>query len=262
MHFECVHVFLMFSLFKKSMHGTITSLKQITCLLLLVMSILCVEQSHAQDVQAWLDGFVYKSFGKKWEYEGNVGVNKLLQKQGWGDIYLCNTFSWQGAWWYSAEGSLELHYTNDQQNADIVEVRPWLAQKFIFAQYVKALRVDKPYMYMRLDQRFLFYPEQDTSDVKTRLRVRFGGRVLLNDTKLTAGTFYIPFFFENFFNFNGEAIERYATRNRTVVGLGYMFNSKWRTEFDHYIQRSRNSIEGEIVKTDIMLQLKVLYFLD
>lgn len=34
------------------MHGTIISLKQITCLLLFVMCTLCVEQSHAQDVQA------------------------------------------------------------------------------------------------------------------------------------------------------------------------------------------------------------------
>ncbi len=241
---------------------TTHSLKQFICLLLICLGTFSVRQTQAQDVQLWLDGFVYKSFGKKWEYEGNAGVNKLLQKQGWGDIYLCNTVSWQGPWWYGAEGSLELHYTNDQENSDIVEVRPWVAQKFIFAKFVKALRMDKPYMYMRLDQRFLFYPEQDTSDVKTRLRVRFGGRILLNNPQLTEKTFYIPFFFENFFNFNGEAIERYATRNRTVVGLGYMFNSKWRAEFDHYIQRSRNSIDDAIVKTDIMIQFKVMHYLD
>jgi Protein of unknown function (DUF2490) len=241
---------------------TTLSLKKFTCLLLMCLGICGVRQAYAQDVQLWLDGFVYKSFGKKWEYEGNAGVNKLMQKQGWGDIYLCNTLSWQGPWWYSAEGSLELHYTNDHQASDIIEVRPWLAQKFIFARFVKALRLDKPYMYMRLDQRFLFYPEQDTSDVKTRLRVRFGGRVLLNNSKLTDKTFYVPFFFENFFNFNGEAIERYASRNRTVIGLGYVFNSKWRGEFDYYAQRSRNSIDDEVVKTDIMVQFKVMYYLE
>jgi len=261
MHLNKVHAF--FSEFcLTSMPHKINLLKQFTCLLLFLIGTLSVKQTHAQDVQLWLDGFVYKSFGKKWEYEGNVGVNKLLQKQGWGDIYLCNTLSWQGPWWYSAEGSLELHYTNDHQASDIIEVRPWLAQKFIFAHFVKALRLDKPHMYMRLDQRYLFYPEQDTSDVKTRLRVRFGGRVLLNNSKLTDKTFYVPFFFENFFNFNGEAIERYASRNRTVIGLGYVFNSKWRGEFDYYAQRSRNSIENELVKTDIMVQFKVMYYLE
>jgi hypothetical protein len=45
-------------------------------------------------------------------------------------------------------------------------------------------------------------------------------------------------------------------------GLGYMFNSKWRAEFDHYIQRSRNSIDDAVVKTDIMLQFKVMYYLE
>lgn len=237
-------------------------LKHYSVFLPIIGSIMLVNQSHAQDVQLWMDGFVYKNFAKKGEYEGNVGVSKLLEKHGWGEIYFCNTVAWQASSWYGAEGSLELHYTNDHEASDIIEVRPWLAQKFTFTQLFKALRIEKPYVYMRLEQRFLFYPEQDTTDTKTRLRMRLGGRILLNINKLTDKTVYIPFFIENFFNFNGEAVERFASKNRVVIGVGYVFNSKWKAEFDHYIQRSRNTIDDEIEKTDVMLQFKVMHFLD
>lgn len=177
-------------------------LKHYSVFLPIIGSIILGNQSHAKDVQLWMDGFVYKNFAKKGEYEGNVGVSKLLEKQGWGEIYFCNTAAWQASAWYSAEGSLEFHYTNDHEASDIIEVRPWLAQKFTFTQFFKALRIEKPYVYMRLEQRFLFYPEQDTTDTKTRLRMRLGGRILLNSSKLTDKTIYIPFFIENFFNFN------------------------------------------------------------
>lgn len=135
-------------------------LKHYSVFLPIIGSIILGNQSHAQDVQLWMDGFVYKNFAKKGEYEGNVGVSKLLEKQGWGEIYFCNTAAWQASAWYSAEGSLEFHYTNDHEASDIIEVRPWLAQKFTFTQFFKALRIEKPYVYMRLEQRFLFTPSK------------------------------------------------------------------------------------------------------
>jgi hypothetical protein len=38
-----------------------------------------------------------------------------MRKYGLSEIYLFfNTVSWHGPWWYGAEGSLVLNYTNDQ----------------------------------------------------------------------------------------------------------------------------------------------------
>jgi hypothetical protein len=83
---------------------------------------------------------------------------------------------------------------------------------------------------------------------------------MINKETMITGTFFIPFFFEGFINFNGEAFERFASRNRTVIGLGYIFNPHWRSEVVHYVQRSRNSIKDSYTKTDIIFQLKVNYY--
>lgn len=229
---------------------------------LVLILILLTEKGYSQDVQIWLDGFVYKEIGESWEYEANLGLDQLIQKQGWTETYFSNTFSWQIKDWYGVEGSLELHYTRDEQTENVAEIRPWLAQKFSYPKFFQKIHLDKPYVYMRLDQRFLFYPESDTSDTKTRLRVRLGGRFLLNSTNMKEKTFYLDTYFENFFDLNGEAIERHAAKNKTTIGLGYIFNSRWQAEFQHYIQRSRNTFDDSVVRSDIIFQLKVKYFLD
>ena len=215
---------------------------------------------QGQEVQAWLDLFGYKEFGKSWEYEGNLGINTVFEDQGWWEYYLCNTFSWKVNKWYIPEGSLELHHTIDPNSSDYIEVRPWLAQKFIFTQFMKRIHLEKPYFYMRLDQRFFWYPGEDTSDAKTRMRLRLGGRFLLNNVKMTEKTIYLPFYFEGFFNFNGEAFEHQAAKARGMVGLGYVFNKRWRSELNYYAQLGRNTIENEVTRTDLIFQLQIKYY--
>jgi hypothetical protein len=231
--------------------------------LLAISSAVCLypEKALSQDIQGWLDGFIIKEIGNTGVYEGNIGVNKLFQKDGWADAYFCNTFSWDVTPWYMAEGSLELHYTKDPQYTDMTEVRPWIGMKFTYNKFFESIHLERPYFYLRLDQRFLSYLDYDTTEIKTRLRPRIGGRFILKNNALSAKTFYIPFYFEYFVNFNGDALERYASQNRSVIGLGYVFNYSWRAEFVHYTQRSRHSQEEDFEKTDVIFQLQLRYFL-
>lgn len=132
--------------------------------------------------------------------------------------------------------------------------------KSYFHPVYKKLRLQKPYFYWRLEQRFLGYQDAEVIDYKTRLRLRLGSRILLNHHTFTDKTWYIPFFFERFLNFNGEAIERYAFKNRVVLGIGYNANSKWFYELMHYIQRSRDTVEDDFARTDIIFQLNFKRF--
>ena len=223
-------------------------------------SIVFSGEAFSQDVQAWLDGFIIKRIGKQIDFETNIGYNKLLKEDGWSDKYVCGTLSWQPAGWYSVEGSAEYHITEDPLAYDIREFRYFVGQKFIFVRYIKALRLDQPYFYARFEHRFLDYPADGTSEENMRMRFRLGSRVILNNTSVVPKTWYVPFYFESFINLNGEATERYSSRNRFVVGAGYALNSRWRFELVHYGQRSRHNMEDRFVRTDIMLQLKVMYY--
>jgi hypothetical protein len=225
-----------------------------------VISFCSIQKGYSQNPQVWIDLFGYKEFGKSWEYEANPGYSKLIAPQGWTDVYFCNTASWQVNKWYMAEGSLELHYTFDPADQNSIEVRPWLGQKIIYPEFIKAIHLDKPFFYVRLDQRFLWYPESDASETKTRFRPRIGGKFLLNNTSLKSKTFYIPWYIESFINLNGEASERYASRSRKFVGLGYVFNPKWRLEIDYLSQHARNTFEDKFVKTDNIIWLQLKYY--
>ena len=215
-----------------------------------------------QEVQIWLDGFVYKDFGKALELETNIGWDKLIENGGWSEYYFNNTLTWTVKKWYETEGSIELHHTNDPLSTNVNELRLWIAQGFIFTPFIHCLRLEKPYFYLRIEERFLGYPEVDTTAFKTRLRPRIGGKFLIKHTKMIPKTFFMSWYFEGFINLNGEAYEQFALQNRTSVGLGYKFNEKWTTELVHYIQRSRNTIEDSFTRTDLIIQIQIKYYID
>jgi hypothetical protein len=55
-------------------------------------------------------------------------------------------------------------------------------------------------------------------------------------------TWYVPFRVEFFFNVGGEAQEVTADQNRIMAGIGYIFNSASRAEFNLTVQNSENTI--------------------
>jgi hypothetical protein len=240
---------------------TIKSKRVLTLFLFILLSFPLSHKLLSQDYQGWIDGFIYKSFGNDFLNEINIGYNKLVQKDGWSDYYIANTLMFNPFGWYVAEGSAEFHYTVDPQYQNISEVRFYIGQEFSLPHFFEKIHLQNPYAYIRFEQRFLNYLEDGTSEEQTRMRMRLGGRFLLNNTTLSTGTYYIPFYIENFVNFTGEATERFSSRNRAVLGFGYIFNYRWRGEFYYYGQRSRNTAEDSFVKSDNIFQIRVKYYL-
>jgi len=232
--------------------------KAISIIVFFQASLMFSGNVFSQDVQGWMDAFVVKPFGY-FEYEGNLGTAKLIQKDGWRDYYLANTLSYQRANWYLAEACLELHSTRDPQDQNVKEVTVFLGQRFFFTTFIKKIHLQLPYFYLRLDERNLFY-EDGSTDQKVRLRPRLGGRFILNNIFISDKTWYIPFYAEYFINFNGEAFERFASRNRFMTGVGYAFTQKLRGELNYYAQRSRNSNEDSFERTDMIFQVAVRYY--
>jgi hypothetical protein len=217
--------------------------------------------AQSQDVQFWIDGYVYKEFGNRVIYEANPGYNKLLRSDGWSSVYLSNTVSVDLTAWYMAELSVEVNYTKDPEGPEILEIKPFLGQQLTYNRFFESIHLDRPYFYLRYEQRFLDYTEGDSTVIKSRLRPRIGGRFILKGNSLSVKTWYIPFYYERFINLDGEAVERYANISRLVFGAGYVINSNWRTEVRYYGQRSRHNVEDRLVKTDMMFQLKLMYYI-
>ena len=131
--------------------------------------------AEGQDFHAINDYFANVKFGESWEYEGNAGMEVLLEQNGWFQIYFTNAVSVEVVKWYELEGDLEFYRTTDPISYDISEISASFVQKFIFKRYIHGIHLQKPYFGLKLEQRFLYYPEADTTDNKTRLRFKLGG---------------------------------------------------------------------------------------
>ena len=233
--------------------------KQIFCFMLLSLLILSSEKIMGQDFHAISDYFGTVEFGKSWEYEGNLGMEVLVKENGWFQVYYSNSVGVGVAKWYALEGNLDFYRTTDPISYDISEVSASLVQVFIFKQYIDAINLSKPYFGLKLEQRFLYYPEADTSDNKTRLRFKLGGKFLLNRDELIEKTLFIPFYFEAYYNLNGEALEQKAAQAKASVGLGYIFNNRWIGEFVYKIRLARNTLTDDVSRSDILIQMLVRY---
>lgn len=224
--------------------------------------LLSLSGAFAQHAQLWFDAYGYKNIGEKWQYEANVGYNTIKMDSAWHDIYWSNTFSWDVVKWYGLEGSAEFNFSNDPREQSIVELNLQLNQVFTFIQYVDAIHLSQPYLGVKFESRFLWYPEADTSDIKYRSRFRLGGKFIVNNTSLQKKTIYVPFYFESFFNINGEAVERKAEKARGKIGLGYVFSDRWRGELGYMAQLARNTITDDVDRTDYVLEFKIRYYFD
>lgn len=228
-------------------------------LISVMLFVLVVCTVNGQNTQGIFDFFGYKKFGKSWEYEGNIGMDVLMKQNGWFEIYFTNAVSLEIAKWYELEAGLEFHKTTNPVSYDVSEINGTIAQKFIFVQYWKSIHLQKPYFAMCLEQRYLWYPEEDTSDTKTRLRMKLGGRFILNRDAMVEKAIYMPFYFEGFFNCNGEAFEHTAEKAKASLGLGYIFDRSWMGEFVYKVQLARNTISDDVDRSDIIFQVLVRY---
>jgi hypothetical protein len=91
------------------------------------------------------------------------------------------------------------------------------------------------------------------------MRLKLGGRFILNRDALVEKAIYMPFYFEGFFNFNGEAFEHTAEKAKASLGIGYIFDRKWMGEFVYKLQLGRNTLTNDVERSNIIFQALVRY---
>jgi hypothetical protein len=226
-------------------------------LILLFFIVLDFPKAVAQSNQLWLDYMAYPIRDLNWDYELNVGYNRLLSEGGWTDVYFNNTVTFQKLWWMLFDGSLELHYTYDPQYLNSFEIRPWIMTTLRWNTEGEYLNLFRPFIAALFEFREIIYEGDTPSEQKMRIRTRLGGRITINNKTMSVKTFYVPFRVEMFFDLNGSATERFASKSRLMLGLGYIFSSAFRAEFVYYVNSSRNTYEDKFNATDNIFSLVV-----
>lgn len=209
----------------------------------------------AQTAEVWLDYFANLTLENGWSFEANPGLAKGLASAQWLDLYLATTAAYQPVNWMNAEGNLEVHYTFDKPEEDILEVRPWLGLNFIWATFGEYLNIFYPSFSLRLEERFLWYQGSGKEETKTRARLRIFTRFPLNNKTLTAGTYYLLFLAETYIPLDGEVREVSADRRRFQGGLGYVFGPDLRVELQFALMRTRDTYSNKFESTSTIVWL-------
>jgi len=215
--------------------------------------------AYSQNTQIWLDADIFPSFGVNWDYQVEAGYRKYLVDDGWTRYHLRNVITYKGLSWMLYAGALDLFYTNENVTTNYLEVRPWIQVTARWMTAGKYLNLFRPYFGVRLERRFFRYSDKST-DQKTRMRFRFGGTFTLNNDFMRVRTWYVPFRFEIFLDVGGEAKEVSADQNRIIAGIGYIFSSATRAEFNLTVQNSENTISFSS-STDLIFHLTFKQYL-
>jgi hypothetical protein len=211
-------------------------------------------------MQAWVDYFGLRQFNPAWALEVNPGASFLLDKEGWNDYYLSATGMFTPLNWFEVDGGIEGHWTVDPLQENSLEIRPNIATIFTWATYGKYLNLFYPAVVVKFEERYIFYQETGSSQTLSRLRLSVVARFPLNSPILDPGTWYLRFKAEGFYDLNGEANIRFASKRKLDAGIGHVVSPFLRLEFSLIAFMLRDNAEGSYQKGDLVFWFAVRHF--
>jgi hypothetical protein len=194
--------------------------------------------THAQssNLGNWLIYFGNKQIDNKWNLHHEVqyrnynalgDLEQLLLRTGVGHTFNNQNNLLLGYGFIRSE-----NYRNNSDTQDIVNEHR-IYQQFIIKQRSKSYSLQHRY---RFEQRFV------ESEFKLRFRYFLALNLSLSSKGLSEKTPYISVYNELFINGQDNAFDR----NRLYGGIGYLFNSKVKTEIGYMNQFFQNASRDQI----------------
>lgn len=247
-----------------------------TCLLL-------AEPAFAQEVtgdtskQLWANFIVGLPKTEKLYLEADAEIAKQVSGGGdpWGYLYGTGLFEYYPNDWVDLTGELIGGYTDQNRNEDSFEVTMRLGVRLHFLQQIvnsDSFRKFRPERMSgnrlsvanlaRVEYRNFWYDGELPHTSDWRFRDRIETKFALNRNTLGEdGVWYLIADMEWFVPVgDDEAPERFATKRRARLGLGYRHSYQWRFDVLAIADNVRDTLEGEIVADARMIDVRVHFF--
>ena len=169
--------------------------------------------------------------------------------------------------WVDLIGDFMFKYTSQSDGLNTFELRPrvgvrlHLLANFRERRGFERIPTSKFYIgtLLRLEWRNFKYSDERPDESETRFRIRIETKIALNHSRLNQpGTLSVIFDGESFVTLSDEAAsERFASRFRVRIGLGYRFSYKYRLEL-LYIGDDNRTSEDEDLSVDTSVDTRML----
>lgn len=211
-------------------------------------------QSEITDNQLWIDFNPHFDINNRWEYFGDISYRTIVS----GSEFKRFVFrpSVQFHWTYELDlvGGVGLFFTWEDDDYRTFELRPYQG---VVLNWPSVWRLN--FKHRGLVEERLLWNNFDDFEPNFRFRYRLKTKVPINKQSITYKTLYVPLSYEVFGNTGKEEIELFSNQARAMIGLGYVFNDKWISEFEFTFQRSRSSIDDSYKLSDRIFRLKLIY---
>ena len=245
------------------------------CAVGLVMAGLPTAQAMAQEVtedtskQVWANFIVGLPKSDKLYFEVDAGGDP------WGSIYGTGLAEYYPNDWVDLTGEFIAGFTEQDRIEDSLEatlrlgVRLHFLQQIVNSSYIKEIRPERLSgsrlsisNLTRLEFRNFWYSGDlpDSSDLRFRNRIET--KFALNRDSLGVdGVWYLIADMEWFVPLNdNESPERFATKRRARLGLGYRHSYQWRFSFLAMADNARDTLEGDISVDSRMVDFRVHFY--
>jgi hypothetical protein len=235
----------------------------IGCRILLFILVVLLGSSSARsqttDSQFWAEYMLNHPFGDSWNVELAATYSTLLKTSGWQSFDLQVTPEYILSSHLDLQGSLLYSHTLQYQPLTSTEFRAMLGTRIHLTPKRRVLTR----ILLRLEQRYLYYPDVDTREQSARGRLRLETVVPLNKKSMFGGDnlWYVIGDAEAFVPLDDQLDERFLSRYRFRFGPGFRLNYTWRFEFLYNLQQSRNTLVGDFNTTDNIFRVRVKHFL-
>jgi len=160
---------------------------------------------------------------EKWVFNQDVAWMHSYETPTFTRYFLRSQFNRQLSGLVSVDGGLINIYTQNEDEDDAIEIRPWLGTKLRWPSFWRINLVH----YLRFEQRFSHTMGIDDWENNFRMRYKLGTSIPINHHSLTDKTFFGILAYE-FYSVSFDVDIRFAAADihRFDVGLGYRQNVK------------------------------------
>ncbi|MBX2964417.1 MAG: DUF2490 domain-containing protein [Cyclobacteriaceae bacterium] len=213
-----------------------------------------------QDQQLWLDYQLSYPFGGRYLLENTTTYSTLLNPENkWRSISMSPTFEMSLVRWLDLLSEVGFAYTQQKETIKTFEIAPMVGGRLFITQGKK---VDTRFV-LRYQPRSFKDLETDEWSSSNRTRLRGEVFVSINGPNLFTDKLWYSFAdYEEFIVLDQQLKERFASRRRARIGLGYRMNYKHRFELSFTLQTSRNEISEDYIGTDNVIQLRYKMYLN
>lgn len=238
-----------------------------------------VAQEVTEDTsrQVWANFIVGLPKSEKLYLEVDAEAAKQVSGGGdpWGSLYGTGLVEYYPNDWVDLTGEFVAGFTEQDRIEDSLEatvrlgVRLHFLQQIVNSSYFREIRPERLSgsrlsiaNLARLEYRNFWYSGDlpDSSDV--RFRDRIETKFALNRDSLGEdGVWYLIADLEWFVPLNDdESPERFATKRRARLGLGYRHSYQWRFSFLAMADNARDTLEGDISVDSRMVDFRVHFY--